>query len=103
MMKKFIDEMYNDFNIEENDIIVAYKKEDKSAKNYLVLDMDEDNLYCLELIISRTKAEPVSYNITTINKRNELLRKNTSIKMDKRYNNKISDVKEKNKQKIIKK
>lgn len=103
MMKKFIDEMYNDFNIEENDIIVAYKKEDKSAKNYLVLDMDEDNLYCLELIVTRTKAEPVNYNIKTINKRNELLRKNTSIKMDKRYNNKISDVKEKNKQKVIKK
>ena len=91
----FIDEMYNKFQVEKNDVIVAYKREKQSAKNYLVIDQDEKYLYCIELVVARAAAAPASYSIEKIDKRKELLRVNKSIKVNKSYKKEIESVKSK--------
>lgn len=91
----FIDEMYNKFQVEKNDVIVAYKREKQSAKNYLVVDQDEKYLYCIELVVARAAAAPASYSIEKIDKRKELLRVNKSIKVNKSYKKEIESVKSK--------
>lgn len=80
-MKKFIDEMYNSLIIEKNNIIVAFNREEKKAKNYLVVDIDEDILYCIEVRVNENYAIPRNYDIKMINKKDQLLRVNSSIKM----------------------
>ena len=84
-LKEFMEEMFNSFCIKKNNIIVAYKREEKKAKNYLVMDMDDEYLYCIELVATKTKAIPVDYSIKIINKRKELLRFNNELKIDDEY------------------
>ena len=91
----FIDEMYNQFQVEKNDVIVAYIREEQSAKNYLVVDQDEKYLYCIELVVARAASAPASYSIEKIDKRKELLRVNKSIKVNKSYKKEIESVKSK--------
>ena len=92
-MQPFMDEIYNSFNIEINNVIVAYDREEKKAKNYLVIDMDEDSLYCIEIRINANYAFPMNYNLKKIDKKSELLRINSSVK--------ISDNKKKEAQKVL--
>ena len=79
----FMDEMYNKFQVEKNDIIVAYKREEKKAKNYFVVDQDDNYLYCIELVVARVSAVPASFEIKKIDKKKELLRINNSVKVNK--------------------
>ena len=95
MMQPFVDETYNSFNIEINNVVVAYNKEEKKAKNYLVVDMDEESLYCIEVRINANYAYPMNYNIKKIDKRTELLRINTKVK--------VSDNKKHDAQKVLEK
>ena len=84
--------MYNKFQVKKNDVIVAYKREKQSAKNYLVVDQDEKYLYCIELVVARAAAAPASYSIEKIDKRKELLRVNKSIKVNKSYKKEIESI-----------
>ena len=79
--------------MKKNDVIVAYKREKQSAKNYLVVDQDEKYLYCIELVVARAAAAPASYSIEKIDKRKELLRVNKSIKVNKSYKKEIESIK----------
>lgn len=85
MAEPFMDEMYNNFQIEKNNIIVAYNREEKRAKNYIVVDQDEDYLYCVELVVAKVQAVPANYDIKKIDKKKELLRINKSIKVNNTY------------------
>ena len=55
--------------------------------------MDEDSLYCIEIRINANYAFPMNYNIKKIDKKSELLRINSSVK--------ISDNKKKEAQKVL--
>ena len=85
MAEPFMNEMYNNFQIEKNDTIVAYNREEKRAKNYIVVNQDEDYLYCVELVVAKVQAVPANYDIKKIDKKKELLRINKSIKVNNTY------------------
>ena len=93
MVEPFMAEMYNNFQIEKNDVIVAYNRDEKRAKNYLVVDQDEDYLYCIELVVAKVNAIPAHYEIKKIDKKKELLRINKSIKVNNRYIEEIDSMK----------
>ena len=85
----FMKEIYDSFHIENNSIIVAYDRKTKKAKNYLVVDNDEDYIYGVEVFVERNKCSPLNYKMIKIAKKEELLRVNSSVKLPEKNLNEI--------------